>query len=120
MRVGQLAGSLMAALVAWVLRAGPAGGARAAHMQALPMLASAALLEAAGRCTACLKPVSGASAARIPCSTYQKVLCFSCILVSIHHVLHLLQQGTPCTQHYLLQDSIPLTVGFCRAIGVRA
>ena len=78
MRAGQLAGSLMAA---WMLRASAAGDARAAHVQALPMLVSAALLEAAGRCLASLRPAPGASAARIPCSTHQKVLLFSCSLV---------------------------------------
>ena len=73
MCAGQLVGSLMAACM---LRAGMARGARAAHMQALPMLVSAALLEAAGRCLASLRPPPGALAARIPSSTHQKVLLF--------------------------------------------
>ena len=96
MRAGQLAGSLLAA---WLARAGAAGGSSAARMQALPMLVSAALLEAAGRCLASLKPAPGASAARIPCSTHQKVFFFSCILVSGHHVL---REGTPYTQQFLI------------------
>ena len=89
-------------------------------MQALPMLASAALLEAAGRCLASLKPAPGASAARIPCSTHQKVLYFSCTLVSGVHVLNLLPEGTACTQHFLLRDWRSMNVGLCRAIGLRA
>ncbi|CAL5227576.1 g10572 [Coccomyxa viridis] len=69
---GQLAGSLMAAMFARMLKAGALHALPVAGMQACPMLLSALLLEGAGQAIATLKPVHASPESKMPSSRRQK------------------------------------------------